>query len=79
MTFRKSCGDTIRQLQKKYDEKDKANRKMISYLSELLENDKITNDYDKDFIRSVEARINQDIPLSEKQQAHLDKCYHDRY
>jgi len=79
MAFRKSCGDTLRKLQSDHKQKEGANRKMLAYLMELLENDKIDNPYDQEFIRSVEARMNADLPLTIKQQEHLDRCYHDRY
>lgn len=61
------------------NEKDEANRFMAAKLLEMVENDKIDSDYDCGFIRSVMVRINSGLPLSEKQEAHLEKCFHERY
>jgi len=57
----------------------KSNREMAKRLLEMVENDKIDNDFDVGFIRSVHAQLAMGRSLSEKQQAHLDKCFHDKY
>lgn len=57
----------------------KANRFMIGKLMELLENDKIWNEYDQGFIERVNELLLTDQPLSTKQQEHLDEIFHNRY
>lgn len=61
------------------NEKDEANRFMAAKLLEMVDNDKIDSDYDCGFIRNVMARINSALPLSDKQEAHLEKCFHCKY
>jgi hypothetical protein len=46
---------------------------------EMVENDKITSDYDISFILHVVSLIEKDVALSAKQEAHLERCFHDRY
>ena len=65
--------------EKKLAEREKANRYMIAKLHEMLENDKIQDEYDQGFITSIYARINAGLPLSEKQEAYLEKCFHEKY
>jgi hypothetical protein len=56
-----------------------ANRFMVSKLMELLENDKIWNEYDRGFIERINNMILTEQPLSENQQEHLDLIFHHRY
>ena len=63
----------------KTKKREEANRFMASKLMEMVENDKINSDYDRDFICSCMARINAGIPLSDNQEVYLEKCFHHKY
>ena len=59
--------------------RDHANKFMASKLMEMVENDKIDNEFDEGFIRSVHARIASGCFLTDKQEAYLEKCFHHKY
>lgn len=59
--------------------RDKGNRFMASKLLEMVENDKINSDYDCNFIRSCISRLDQGLPLTEKMNEYLNKCFYDKY
>lgn len=67
------------EMEKRLEAREKANRVMAAKLYELVENDRIDNEYDVRFITNVHARINAGLPLSDKQENYLDKCFHNKY
>lgn len=67
------------EMEKRLEAREKANRVMAAKLYELVENDRIDNEYDVRFITNVHARINAGLPLSDKQENYLDECFHNKY
>ncbi len=65
--------------EKQMEAHEKACRLMAAKLYELVENDRIDNDFDVRFITNVHARINAGLPLSEKQENYLEECFHNKY
>jgi hypothetical protein len=59
--------------------RDKSNKFMAAKLLEMVENEKITWDFDCGFIRSCVARLEQGLSLTEKQDAYLDKLFNEKY
>jgi hypothetical protein len=76
---RKSIKDRLKEKNLMETTKTKSQRRMASTLLEMVENEKITSDFDCGFIRNVVARLDKGLPLTEKQEEHLDKCFHERY
>lgn len=67
------------EMEEKLKAREKAYRFMATKLYELVENDRIDNDFDVRFITNVHARINAGLPLSEKQENYLEECFHNKY
>lgn len=67
------------ELEQQMEARAKAHRFMAVKLYEMVEHDKISDDYDKRFITNVHARIGAGLPLSDKQEAYLEKCFHEKY
>lgn len=75
----KSMKHQVQKLSEKVKKQEEANRFMLKTLIELLDNDKIDSEYDQNFLRSCAARFYADLPLSDKQQAYLEKIFHHKY
>lgn len=76
---RRSMKDKVQRLSQATKQQEEANRFMVKKLFELLENDKIDSEFDQGFVRSCVARIYAEKPLSDKQQAYLEKIFHNKY
>lgn len=68
-----------KQREAELDQKDKANVFMAAKLHELVENDKITDDFDIGFINSIYSRTRAGMPLTENQERYLEKCFNVKY
>lgn len=77
--YKKRMEESRKQREAELDQKDKANIIMAAKLHELVENDKITDDFDIGFINSIYSRTRAGMSLTEKQIAYLEKCFHDKY
>ncbi len=61
------------------NEKEKANLHMVNYLFQLVENDRITDAYDRGFITRMRNLVHNGLELSDRQEAYLEKCFHEKY
>jgi glutamate racemase len=75
----KSPSERLKQNVQQDNQRTTANKRMCSTLLELVENEKIDNDYDKEFIERVNTLLTQGKVLSENQEKYLEKCFHDKY
>jgi len=76
---RKKRREARLEMQRKLEQREKAMRLMAAKLYEMVENDRIDNEYDVRFITNVHARINAALPLSDKQENYLEECFHNKY
>lgn len=67
------------EMEKRMAAREKANRLMVVKLYEMVEYDKIQDEYDRGFISSMNYRIGAGLPLTDKQEAYLEKCFHEKY
>jgi len=67
------------ELELKLAAREKANKFMVAKLFEMFENGEIQDEYDCGFISSMNYRINAGLPLTDRQEAYLEKCFHEKY
>ena len=71
---------TARQEQQcKWAKEDSANKFILEQLTKMVDEEEITDQYDIDFVKSVQARFKQGYPLTEKQTNYLYKMFHEKY
>ena len=77
--YKKTMKERLAKQQEVLTQKDRANKHMCKVLMEMIDNEKIDNEYDVEFIQKVNGKLKFGIPLSEKQEAYLEKCFNIKY